>query len=305
MFNENVFYGYLIKGNLCEAINYLKQFPEKTELCNKYISLFERENYLTFEADEYLNKIFVLYQQYYRDVFYLKLKAETAAQKLRNRLTDFFGIEKKDAELGEMEETKIAEAFNQRGFCFLGGRTSGYFGPYIWKTTEEKTYEVELPDGICEYKVKFLDGFISKGWLDYISFGAVGTGGWSDGDGIINCIRASYDVDDERFTVSLLKHEAQHAMDLAMIPDLASAELEYRAKLVELIYSSERNLLTQFGYEADSSNASNGHGVAAERIVSEFEQQSKRGRDAFGELSVEEIQVIARELFRKSNGEIL
>ena len=42
----------------------------------------------------------------------------------------------------------MSEAFQSRGFHFLGGKTSGYYGSYIWRVTETKTYEVELPDVI-------------------------------------------------------------------------------------------------------------------------------------------------------------
>ncbi len=94
---------------------------------------------------------------------------------------------------------------------------------------------MELPEGTQDYAVKFLDGFIMKSWLDYISFGETGTGGWSNGDGLIHCVRAAWDLESEDFQVSLLKHEAQHAMDQVRYKDITNKELEYRAKLVELI----------------------------------------------------------------------
>lgn len=36
-------------------------------------------------------------------------------------------------------------------------------------------------------------------------------------------------------------------MDMARFENMPSEDLEYRAKLVELIYSSQRNLLQKFG----------------------------------------------------------
>lgn len=150
-----------------------------------------------------------------------------------------------------------------------------------------------------EYKVNLLDGFLSKSWLDYISFGKVGTGGWANEDGMIHCVKASYDLEDEPFTVSLLKHEAQHAMDLFRYHNMASEDLEYRAKLVELIYSSKRNLLNRFLHEADSSDPGNGHGLAADRIIAGFAK--KRNGDELGALSIKEIQAVAGALFTESN----
>ncbi len=303
-FNENIFCGYIIKGNLKDAIKYLKQFPEQTEQYTKYISIFEKENYLTFEIDDYLNEILIIYQKYYRDVFYLDIEAEKAAENMRNRFVDFFNIENKNMEFCKIEENELTEAFHNRSFEFLGGKTGGYFGPYIWKRTELKKYDVELPDGMKEYTVKLLDGFISKSWIDYLSFGKVSTGGWADGDGIINCVKDSYDFKEESFTVSLLKHEAQHTMDKLKYKNMSSEDLEYRAKLVELIYSSRRNLLNQFYYEADSSKKSNGHSAASNRIIEEFAKKLNRNREELGGLSIEEIQSVSKELFIKSNKEI-
>ena len=82
--------------------------------------------------------------------------------------------------------------------------------------------------------------------MDYLTFGKYGTGGWASEDGTIQCIESAYDFESEKFTVSLLKHEAQHAKDLKEYPDITPAELEYRAKLVELYYSRDWELLGKF-----------------------------------------------------------
>ena len=76
-------------------------------------------------------------------------------------------------------------------------------------------------------------------------------------------------------------------------------DLEYRAKLVELIYTKERNLLAVFAQDADASNAGNGHAVAASRISEEFAKISDKNT-----LSTQEIQAIARTLLQRSNVEI-
>lgn len=303
-YDENTFYGHLIKGDLNGAISYLKQFPERAGLYDRYRSVFEQEQYVTYDADSYLNGLLVIYQRYYRDVFYLNVNAGEAAERMRNRFAALFDTVDQDMGFDAIENCLIAEAFRSRAFQFLGGKTGGYYGPYIWKTTETRRYNVELPNGVQKYPVRFLDDFIAKSWLDYLSFGAVSTGGWSDGDGIINCVKSSYNVDSESFQVSLLKHEAQHAMDLSEYRNMSSEDLEYRAKLVELIYSSERNLLTQFMHEAGTENTYNGHSRAAERIVEDFSTALRRGRSELCLLSAGQIQSAARVLFAKSNDEI-
>lgn len=46
--------------------------------------------------------------------------------------------------------------------------------------------------------------------------------------------------------MSLLKHEAQHTVDMKQFPGITSAEMEYRAKLVELHQSGDLGLLQEF-----------------------------------------------------------
>ncbi len=57
-----------------------------------------------------------------------------------------------------------------------------------------------------------------ESWLSYLTFGLSGTGGWSNGDGLIHCVKRHYDLKSESFRVSLLKHEAQHASDQSRYP---------------------------------------------------------------------------------------
>ena len=305
MFDENEYCGYILKGALVGALHYVKQFPEQIALYQRYMAIFDKEQYLNYAIDEPLNAMLRAYQQYYRDVFYLRLDRAAAEDRLRAKLAALLHITDGNISLDDIEQEAVAGEFQRRGFHFLGGKTGGYYGPYVWITTESRTYDVELPDGVQSYTVKLLDGFIMKSWLDYLSFGKVSTGGWTDADGIINCVKTSYDFDSENFRVSLLKHEAQHARDLALQPDMSSALLEYRAKLVELIYSVERNLLAQFVREADSSDDSNGHSAAAHRIVSEYCKMLDKSADDLDMLSVEQVQSVAKSLFDKSSNMLI
>ena len=269
MFDENQFYGFLLRGDLPATMEYLKGFPGQRCRYGKYVALFERDDLLRYEVSPALQEILDVYQRYFRAVFYLGCPPEQAEAAMESRFAALFGLEPGEKRRERIKQ-KITDAFTAGGWQILCGKTGGYYGPYIWKTTEAASYEVELPEGVRRYTIRFLDGFLFRSWLDYISFGEIGTGGWTDGDGIIHCVRGSYDVESESFRVSLLKHEAQHAMDLERYPAMSPGDLEYRAKLVELIYSRERDLLVQFRREADASDPANGHGLAAGRIAAEF-----------------------------------
>lgn len=301
-FEKDILRDMIVKGNLRAAMAYLGQFPETAALYQKGVALYQEEQYLTYNVDAELNEILLVYQKYYRDVFYLELSAEEAAQRLQERLAALFPSTS-DSSLDELEEI-AGTAFRRKSLHALMGRTGGYYGPYIWRVEELRHYAVELPEGTQDYAVKFLDGFIMKSWLDYISFGEAGTGGWSNGDGLIHCVRAAYDLESEDFQVSLLKHEAQHAMDQARYKDIANEELEYRAKLVELIYSEERRMLERFVCQADTTRADNGHGMAAERIVRGFEARLKKDRSRLTGIPVETVQTVSRSLFTESSEEM-
>lgn len=298
-FDQNLCLAWLKKGHLRPAMEYLAQFPEQAELYRQYMSLYQQEHYLSYDVDSQLQDILLAYQKYYRDAFYLEKSPEEAAEGLRARLAGLLGAGA--ASLDELEEL-AAEAFRAGGFHFLGGRTGGCYGPYIWRTEELRRYEVELPEGVQEYAVKLLGGFVMESWLSYLTFGLSGTGGWSNGDGLIHCVKRHYDLESESFRVSLLKHEAQHASDQSRYPGMSSADLEYRAKLVELIYSEERQLLGRFLQEADAANPGSGHGLAAERIVRGFAR--RQDGDGLAALPIETVRAAALELFRESSREM-
>ncbi len=187
-----------------------------------------------------------------------------------------------------LEESILPEVFQKHGLHFMGGKTDGFHDPYVWRSTEETTYQVDLPAGIQPYTVRLHRDFVTKSWLDYISFGEVSTGGWSNGGGAIDCIADCYDVTSEAFRVSLLKHEAQHAQDLSHYPRISQEDLEYRAKLVELIYSEERDLLADFQQQSGNANA---HARAAKRICNELTGVTDR----------KSIQTKAQSLLRQSS----
>lgn len=140
-----------------------------------------------------------------------------------------------------------------------------------------------------------LDSF-EWSWMYYLTFGKYGTGGWASEDGTIQCIESAYDFESEKFTVSLLKHEAQHAKDLKEYPDITPAELEYRAKLVELYYSSDWELLGKFLKMADADKVNDSHAMASMRIKEEFSDGTYEDLEKIKERALELFKINTREL---------
>ena len=258
---------FFLNGDIKGAIAYMREHEEYKDILPAYTAIFEDGEYRTFEVPDALNDILRQYQVYYRDVFYCGLPEAEAADKLRTRLKALLHLPDAGEEL--LTE-RLRSAFEAEGYHALFGKTQGYYGPYIWRDTVPTVYRVELPGGTAEYTVNILKGFVFRSWMDYLTFGRFGTGGWASPDGTINCIAQAYDFESERFLVSLLKHEAQHAVDMKRFPAITPAELEYRAKLVELHYSGDLGLLQKFVSEADETRTDDSHAAASVRIRHEF-----------------------------------
>jgi hypothetical protein len=176
-------------------------------------------------------------------------------------------------------EAFLSDEFRRNGYYFLGGMTGPYYGPYVWARTEKRTFSVDLPDQKQDVKVFFMHDFLIRSWMHFQTFGRRGTGGWAKRndppweDGLYS-VASAYDMEhldaDLIFKISLLKHEAQHFVDKAEFPALNDSDLEYRAKLVELIYFSEMKYrLVHILHEANE-NRSDPHRYAAYCIVKEL-----------------------------------
>ena len=258
---------FFMNGDMRGAIAYMRAHEEFKDILPAYAAIFEKEEYRTFDIPDELNDILRLYQIYYRDTFYCGLPEAEAADKLLKQLRARLHVP--DADEARLAE-RLQAVFEAEGYHALFGKTQGYYGPYIWRDTVPTVYCVALPGGTAEYTVNILKGFVFRSWMDYLTFGRYGTGGWASPDGTINCIEQAYDFESERFLVSLLKHEAQHTVDMKRFPGITPAELEYRAKLVELHYTGSLELLREFLSEADEGKANDSHAAASARIRREF-----------------------------------
>ena len=264
---------FFVNGDIKGAIAYMHDHEEFKDILHAYVAIFEDQKYRTYEIPDNLNDILRFYQIYFRDTFYCGLPESEAAGKLLTGLRALLNMP--DADEALLTE-QLQSLFEAESYHALFGKTQGYYGPYIWRDTVPTVYRVELPDGTAEYTVNILKGFVFRSWIDYLTFGRYGTGGWASPDGTINCVEQAYDFKSERFLVSLLKHEAQHTVDMKRFPEITPAELEYRAKLVELHYSSDLSLLQKFLSEANESKTNDAHAVASVRIKCEFVDTNQR-----------------------------
>ena len=287
---------FFLNGDIKGAIAYMRDHEEFKDILPAYVAIFENCEYRTFEIPDRLNDILRLYQMYFRDTFCCGLPEAEAADKLRKQMKAL--LDMPDADEALLTE-RLRSVFKANGFHALFGKTQGYYGPYIWRNTVPTAYRVELPGGTAEYTVNILKGFVFRSWMDYLTFGRYGTGGWASPDGTINCIEQAYDFESERFLISLLKHEAQHTVDMKKFPEITPAELEYRAKLVELHYSGDLGLLQKFLSEADESKANDSHAVASARLKREFAGADPTELSGIQSRALELLQAHTKELEEK------
>ncbi len=290
---------FFINGDIKGAITYMRGHEEFKDILPAYVAIFENCEYRTFDVTDELNDILRLYQVYYRDTFYCGVPETEAADRLLTQLRAL--LNQPDAEEAFLTE-QLRSTFEAAGYHALFGKTQGYYGPYIWRETVPTVYQVQLPDGTAEYTVNILKGFVFRSWMDYLTFGRYGTGGWASPDGTINCVQQAYDFASERFLVSLLKHEAQHTVDMKRFPEITPAELEYRAKLVELHYSGDLGLLQKFLSEADESKAGDSHATASARIKREFAETDQGSLSCIQARAQELLHAHTKEMEEKYNG---
>jgi hypothetical protein len=245
---------HCLEGDVLSAYNYLKDLRTKTEeqqnLLEKYDQTFFAQNftYAIDSDDSWIRGVVEAYHSYFVSVLTKLNTKEVAEDLLYQSLLEQVSGNPKD--MNEVEEILEIE-FNNKGYFFLGGYTLPYRGPYIWRQQEKREYEVELPFAKRKLTIYLMDEFLMTSWLHFATFGLKSTGGWAKPDGLY-CVRNRYgdSLETDLFQVSFLKHEAQHVEDLEKYPNIKPWELEYRAKLVEIIYGNSESLLEKFKREA-------------------------------------------------------
>jgi hypothetical protein len=197
-------------------------------------------------GDPWLHDVLFAYLRYFTRLFEDNEPADRAESALADALTTLAGVPRTGAGEEDVDaaEAVLRERMTDIGYRFLGGRTPPHLGAYIWRRTEDREFTVTLPRGEPQsVTVHFMHDFVLRGWLHWKTGGAQGAGGWYKQDDPgwpdgLYCVADRYPEpleENRSFQVSLLAHEAQHVADHRAYPGLSSAELEYRAKLVELI----------------------------------------------------------------------
>jgi hypothetical protein len=245
-------YSMCLQGNILNVIEYLKTLEDKSSdivmLEKQYEDRFLSDN-KTYEVgsdDSWIEDVVNCYFRYFRSVL-TNNSVENSEKNLIMNLSKLANINQ-DSNLDEIESV-LENIFREKGYSFLGGVTPPYRGPYIWKDTLKKEFNVSLPESEQAVTVYFISDFLMLSWIHFATMGKHWSGGWAKPEGMYYIDNGSEPIDTNstRFQVRFLKHEAQHLSDYKQFPNLNARNLEYRAKLVELIYNPlPHDLIEQF-----------------------------------------------------------
>ncbi|MDG1698168.1 MAG: hypothetical protein P8H93_04530 [Polaribacter sp.] len=186
---------------------------------------------------------------------------------------------------------------------------NGFQEVFIWDKETIDTYEVTLPKDTINATVVFIENYHLNGYDNYASMGSSQVGGWAlKESATLYCNKSDYDLTSEKFKVSYLKHESLHFTDLNEYPNLSSADLEYRAKIIELMYCTEKTMyeiILQFLNGANSADRNHSHPYANFILIknlskSLFNLEYESDYTNWKKTPVEDINNAAASLYKKS-----
>jgi len=297
-----------LQGNLSGAAELIQSMPEsldKKKLYDHFQARFiDRTDGLDLDTgDPFVTKLGLRMQTYWRDALLNPSNLEDLENTLRQDGAKIL------MEAGYVLDDKFRQnpggflqnALEDRGYYSIMGRTYPLLEFMVWTKQSTVRETIILTDGPIEVDIHFLDGFISKGWINFATFGKSASGGWANQDGLF-IVSPEWDLDGEGYQVSFKTHEARHFQDNRLFPNLSGADLEYRAKLTELIFADETlySLLQKFTRNAANLPGSS-HPLANWHVINDLSQtffggQWQEDPEAWKQIAKEEIKEKARAL---------
>lgn len=289
---------FFLNGDIRGAIAYMRSHEGFKDILPAYAAIFEDCAYRTYEIPGSLNDILHLYQIYFRDTFYCGLPETEAADKLRTELRALLNLPDTD------EVRFVLQERNQKPLACkiirlpdtvdraIGRRpAAGPVSPegeIIHPAPEHKA--LQNVDRIFCRSVRKLNAVDGRNRIP------------PDIRAVISLRFSEKSMIALRFKQRLKQlRQTQYAVDMKRFPEIAPTELEYRAKLVELHYSGDLNLLQKFLSEADENKTDDAHAVASARIRCEFADTDQRSLHCVQTQALKLLRAHTRELEEKQD----
>ena len=209
-------------------------------------------------------------------------------------------------------DIELARVIAQEGFKSKFMFRNGFQDLLIWENESIEDTVIILPDSTVDISIVKVEEILLSGFSGYISFGKSKVGGWAIKESPTIYCMDEWQNGSESYAISFLKHEALHHLDLNRYPNLGSADLEYRAKLIEMMYCTDKtiyNLIANWLNTASAEDRSYSHPFANYCIIRDFSRilfQTEYHNDynAWLDQDVEVLNKTARMLFEDSQKEL-
>jgi hypothetical protein len=292
-------------------INYKYQSWKK-KMHTRFVS--ENEIIENTSGNKIINDISNIYRDYWRTELLKKNPENRTDTTLYITLTNYIlsnhltSLSQDSLSKNIKDDSELKKIIEAQGFKSDFKFRNGFQELFIWNKEMIKDYEVTLPKDTINTKVVFIEEFHITGYDDYATCGNTQVGGWAIKESATLYCNNGYDLSSEKFNISYLKHESLHFTDLNEYPNLSSADLEYRAKAIELMYCTEKSIyseIAEFIHGADSSDRSHSHLYANYILIKKlskllFTSEYESDLNKWRQLSVEEINRAASELYHDS-----
>lgn len=313
-------------GDILAVINLMEENPNFTNIpinfaYKKWKKTFESRFITNDEIIENtsrnktINDISTIYRTYWRTQLLKPISENKTDTTLYHNLMNYLlsnkltNLSRDSLSKTIKNDSKLKKIIEGEGFKVEFKFINGIQELYIWDKESIKNYKVILPKDTVETKVVFIEGYHINGSNHYATIGSSQVGGWAVKESAtLYCNRNVYDLSSEKFEVSYLKHESLHFTDLNEYPNLSSSDLEYRSKVIELIYCTEETAydrIAEFISDANNSDRNYSHPYANYILIenlskllfnSEFESDIK----LWHKISITEINNAASLLYNLS-----
>jgi len=316
-------YGTAVKGEGPKILKYLDTlelykskdvaFKNKFEARFKYAA--DRTDDYFDKTDTLLNPLHRMFQHYWRRG--LLHPDQDNDSIFKQKLLRFFNKENLNGiyTKGKVDESNLDEVYikyiESKGYHCTGfGRAGKFYDFLVWKTMEPQTFEIDLIDHTEKVDVNFMKDFLSLGWMEYSRLGERYPGGWAT-DSALYCVTKGYDKSSEKFKIVYLKHEGQHFYDYKRFPGLESRDLEYRGKLIEMVFCEEE-LYNRISYYLKNAknDPRNAHPHANYRIIANmslalFNKPYEGDFENWKTISKKRLHELARKLYNENTEALL
>ncbi|MDP5094057.1 MAG: hypothetical protein NWQ17_12155 [Polaribacter sp.] len=313
--------------NAFDKIEERKSFPNP--ILNFFYQRWKKKMYARFVSKEevfentsgnkIVNDISNIYREYWRVELMKPMPKSRTDSTLYNNISDYIVTNKlttfsKDSLRKNIkDDSELRKIIEKEGFKVDFKFRNGFQELFIWNKESTKKYEVILPKETVKTTVVFIESYHINGYDDFATFGDSQVGGWAIKESAtLFCNKGTYNLDSEKFEVSYLKHESLHFTDLNNYPNLSAADLEYRAKVIELMYCTKETIYDNIGLfisGANKTDRNNSHPYANYVLIQNlskmlFNSDYESDYTKWKKVPVEKINKAASSLYESSENKL-